>query len=135
MSNGPNPNRPSEGQVVYRRIAPAPPDQPRGPKEQRLDPAFAPLIAGFALLLLLILVLGNLSIRRIEDTSFQVLNLGQSFSVQNKMLLELRVGLTRLDNEARDRMGAEARREIRPPFDVRLDTARNEVLAILPQID
>jgi signal transduction histidine kinase len=116
-------------------MAPSPPERARGPKEQRLDPAFAPLVAGFALLLLLILVLGNLSVRRIEDTSFQVLNLGQSFSVQNKMLLELRVALTRLDNEARDRMAAEARREIRPPFDVRLDTARNEVLAILPQID
>jgi hypothetical protein len=80
-------------------------------------------------------VLGNLSIRRIEDTSRETVNLGDSFAARSKILLELRVALTKLDNEARDRMGAEARREIRPPFDVRLDTARNGVANLLPQLD
>jgi signal transduction histidine kinase len=130
-----NPNQPTEGQVVYRRIAPAAPARGGGPKEPRLDPALAPLVAGFALLLLLVLVLGNLSVRRIEDTSSQALVLGESFGARNKILLELRVALTRLDNEARDRMSAEARREIRPPFDLRLDTARNHVADIVPQLD
>lgn len=128
-------NRPPEGQVVYRRIAAETKPRPAGPKEPRLDPALAPLVAGFALLLLLILVLGNLSIRRIEDTSTRALVLGENFAARNKILLELRVRLTRLDNEARDRMGYEARREIRPPFDLRLDTARNRVADMLPQLD
>lgn len=129
------PNPPQEGEVVYRRIATDP--APRTPvvKEWGLDPALLPLVAGFALVLLLILVLGNLSIRRIEDTSREAVNLGDSFAARSKILFELRVALTKLDNEARDRMGAEARREIRPPFDVRLDTARNGVTNILPQLD
>ena len=120
---------------MYRRLTPIVPARPAGPKEPRLDPALAPLVAGFALVLLLIFVLGNLSVRRIESTSSEALNLGQSFAARNTILLELRVALTRLDNEARDRMGAQARREIRPPLDLRLDTARNQVADILPQID
>src|SRR5215813_13981691 len=135
MANESKPNRAPEGQVVYRRIAPAQTTRGAGPKEPRLDPALAPLVGGFALLLLLILVLGNLSVRRIEATSSGALNLGQSFAVRNTILLELRVALTKLDNEARDRAQAEARREIRPPLDLRLDTARNEVAVILPEID
>ena len=129
------PKQPQEGEVVYRRIATEPPARPPASKESRLDPALLPLVAGFALVLLLILVLGNLSIRRIEDTSRETVNLGDSFAARSKILLELRVALTKLDNEARDRMGAEARREIRPPFDVRLDTARNGVANILPQLE
>ncbi|HSQ23310.1 MAG TPA: ATP-binding protein, partial [Pyrinomonadaceae bacterium] len=78
---------------------------------------------------------GNLSIRRIEESSSRALTLGENFAARNKILLELRVRLTRLDNEARDRMGAEARREIRPPFDLRLDTSRNKVADMLPQLD
>lgn len=124
-----------EGQVVYRRLVPETTSRPPGPKEPRLDPALLPLVAGFALLLLLILVLGNLSIRRIEETSSEALVIGESFAARNKILLELRVALTKLDNEARDRMGAEARREIRPPLDLRLDTARNKAADLLPQLD
>ncbi|MGZ8844541.1 MAG: hypothetical protein ACXW18_12820, partial [Pyrinomonadaceae bacterium] len=128
--------RQSEGQVVYRRIGP-PEDDARatGPRMPRLDPGLVPLVMGFALVLLLIFVLGNLSIRRIEDTSSEALNLGSSLSERNKVMLELRVALTKLDNEARDRMGAEARREIRPPFDMRLAKARSEAGDILPKLD
>lgn len=127
--------QPPEGEVVYRRLATEPAPRTPASKESRLDPTLLPLVGGFALLLLLILVLGNLSIRRIEDTSREAVNLGESYAARSRILLELRVALTRLDNEARDRMGAEARREIRPPFDVRLDTARNRVADILPQVD
>ena len=127
--------QPPEGQIVYRRIGPPVDPRTPGPRVPRLDPALVPLVAGFALVLLLIFVLGNLSIRRIEDTSSEALNLGNSLSERNKILLELRVALTRLDNEARDRMAADARREFRPPFDLRLGTARNQVSEILPKLD
>src|ERR1043166_3387717 len=123
--------RTPEGRVVYRRLAPATP----GRATPRLDPALWPLVAGFALLLLLILVLGNLSVRRIEETSSQAMVLAENFAAKNQVLLELRVALTKLDNEARKRMEAVARREIRPPIDLRLDTARNEVANKLPQLD
>src|ERR1044071_9093085 len=129
------PNQPQEGEVVYRRIAPEPTERPPGPNDPRHDPALLPLVAGFALLLLLILVLGNLSVRRIEETSSQAMVLAENFAAKNQVLLELRVALTKLDNEARKRMEAVARREIRPPIDLRLDTARNEVANKLPQLD
>jgi signal transduction histidine kinase len=129
------PIQPPEGQIVYRRIGPPKKTGGSGAKEPRLDPALLPLVAGFALLLLLVLVLGNLSIRRIEETSREALNMGETYAAKSKILLELRIALTKLDNEARNRMGAEARREIRPPFGVRLDTARNGVANILPQLD
>ena len=52
-----------------------------------------------------------------------------------ELLLQLRIALTRLDNEARDKMEAEARKELRPPFDMRLSTARNELTNLMPLLD
>ena len=124
-----------EGQVVYRRLVPddSAPAAPR--RGMRLDPTVLPLFIGFAVLLLLILVLGNLSVRRVEDTSRLALEKEQTHLARTRLLLQLRVALTRLDNEARDRREAEARRELRPPFDLRLDTARNNVANQLETID
>ena len=136
MASKPKPNQPPDGEVVYRRVMP---DDPRASKavdrERRFDPTLAPLIAGFALLLLLILVLGNLSMRRLEDTSRDTLQLEQSYAARANLLLQLRVALTRLDNEARDRMEASARHELTPPFDMRLNTARGKAADLLPQLD
>ena len=67
---------------------------------------------------MLILLLGNLSVLRLEDTSRRALGLEQTHLARMTLLLQLRVALTRLDNEARDRMASDARREIRPPFDL-----------------
>jgi signal transduction histidine kinase len=131
----PNPKtEPPEGQVVYRRMAV---DQPTstGPRETRLDPTLAPLVAGFAFLLLFILVLGNLSVRRLEETSNQALGLEHNLAARSAYLLQLRVALTRLDTEARDRMQAKARHELTPPFDMRLSTARGELNDLLPRLD
>src|ERR1041385_8280630 len=124
---------PSDGQVVYRRVAPG--DQPRGKLASRIDPALVPLIVGFALLLLGILLLGNLSVRRLEDTSRSALQLEQSYAARASLLLRYHEALTRVDNEARSRMQAEARHELRPPFDLRLDTARNTVNDLLPLLN
>ncbi|PYS21340.1 MAG: hypothetical protein DMF72_17810 [Acidobacteria bacterium] len=123
----------SDGQVVYRRVAPG--DQPRGKRASRIDPALVPLVLGFAVLLLVILLLGNLSVRRIEDTSRTSLQLEQSYAARASLLLRYREALTRVDNEARSRMQADARRELRPPFDLRLDTARNTVNDLLPLLE
>src|SRR5947207_13765680 len=112
-----NSNQPSEGQVVYRRIAPAEPARGGGPRDPRLDPALLPLVAGFALLLLLILVLGNLSVRRLEETSRESLEIEHHHAALTTVLLQMRVALTRLDNEARDRMEAEARHDMTPILD------------------
>ena len=92
-----------------------------------MAPSLTPLLMGFALLLFLILILGYFGVRKIEDTSRQVLDMEHQHASMLSLLLQLRVALTRLDNEARDRAEAEARHELRPPFDIRLSTARNEV--------
>ena len=94
-----------------------------------------PLLVGCALLLLFVIVLGNLSVRRVEDTSRQVLILEQQYAARASLLLQFRIALTRLDNEARDKMEAEARKEIRPPFDMRLGSARDEINKLVPLLD
>src|SRR6267143_5001716 len=123
MSTQPNPNQQSDGEVVYRRVLPP---AAGAKKERRIDPTLAPLVAGFALLLLLIWVLGSLSVSRLEDTSRQALALEHTHAARAALLLQLRVSLTKLDNEARKRMEATARRELAPPFDFRLSAARDE---------
>jgi len=124
----------NEGQVVYRRVTPEG-ETPPVKRERRFDPALVPLIIGFAILLLLVLVQGNLSVRRLEDVSRSSLQLEQSYARRASLLLQFRVALTQLDNEARKRAEAEARREFRPPFDLRLDTARGKVSELLPWLD
>ncbi len=133
MSTTKKPNHESDGEVVYRRAVPS--AAGGGKKEPRIDPTLAPLVAGFALLLLLIWVLGSLSVRRLEDTSSDALALEHSHAVRAGLLLQFRVGLTKLDNEARKRMEAEARHELAPPFDLRLNSAREEVTTLLVKLD
>src|SRR2546421_10469536 len=132
MSANQKPQAP-EGQVVYRRVLPD--EQPGAGGGARSDPALVPLIVGFAVLLLLILLIGNLSVRRLEETSRNSLRLEQSYAARASLLLHFRVELTRLDNEARNRMEAEARHELRPPFDLRLDPARGKVSDLVPSLD
>src|SRR5438270_6204399 len=126
---------PPEGEIVYRRVAPASAQPSTPPREPRLDPTLMPLLVGSALLLLFVIVLGNLSVRRVEDTSRRVLDLERQFAARSALLLQLRIALTRLDNEARDRMEAEARHELRLPFDLRLVNARRDLSQLIPLLD
>ncbi|MGZ5437693.1 MAG: hypothetical protein ACXW3F_16705, partial [Pyrinomonadaceae bacterium] len=136
MSSELNRSRAPEGDVVYRRMASSgTKTPPRGPREPRFDPTLMPLLVGCALLLLFVIVLGNLSIRRVQDTSREALMLEQQFAARAELLLRLRIALTRLDNEARDKMDAQARQELRPPFDMRLTTARSELTKLMPSLD
>lgn len=129
-------NKSVQGDVVYRRTASSEPNTPpRGPRESRFDPTLMPLLVGCALLLLFVIVLGNLSIRRVQDTSREALMLEQQFAARAELLLQLRIALTRVDNEARDKMEAQAREELRPPFDMRLTTARSELTKLMPSLD
>ena len=130
----PTPRTPNEGQVVYRRVTPEG-EAPAPRRSPRFDPALLPLLLGFAVLLLLIWLLGSLSVSRLEDTSRGSLQLEQMYATRASLLLQFRVALTRLDNEARDRAEADARHELRPPFDLRLDTARGKVADLLPSLD
>ena len=94
-----------------------------------------PLLVGCALLLLFVIVLGNLSVRRVEDTSREVLILEQQYTARADLLLQLRNALTRLDNEARKKDEARTRNELRPPFDMRLGTERSELTKLIPALE
>ena len=122
-------------QVVYRRID-APEGEPQLPTPGReLAPAVTPLIIGFTLLLIVISVLGYLSVHRIEDVGRQVLDLEHGHAARANLLLQLRLALTRLDNEARARQDAEAGRGLKPPFDLPLRTAREEMKKLVPFLE
>src|ERR1043166_8078256 len=82
------PRTPSEGQVVYRRVSGQ--ETPPRKREPRFDPALLPLAFGFAVLLLLILTLGNLSVRRLEDTSRQSLQLEQMYAARARFWITRR---------------------------------------------
>ena len=129
-------SRSPEGEVVYRRVATRR-DRPsrRGPKEPRFDPTLMPLLVGCALLLLFVVVLGNLSVSRVESTSRDVLMLQQQYTARAALLLQLRIALTQLDHEARDKMEAQMRHELRPPFDMRLGTARSDLMKLVSPLD
>jgi len=102
---------------------------------RELAPAVTPLVIGFTLLLILISVLGFLSMRRMEDVRITVLRLQQEHAHRLNFLLQLRLALTRLNNEARARAESEARDELRPPLNMRLNTAQDELKQLLPQFD
>src|SRR5437899_287951 len=125
------PAQEEKSRVVYRRVEPqtrpgAQPEFDRG-----IAPAVTPLVIGFTLLLIVISVLGYLSVRRMDEVSVQVLDLEHQHAARVSLLLQLRLALTKLDTEARLRQRAEARRELMPPFDVRLGTARGETGRLL----
>jgi signal transduction histidine kinase len=126
-------------QVVYRRGDS--PDLESGgtasqaPSGHTLAPAVTPLIIGFTLLLIVISVLGFLSVHRVDEVGYQVLDLDRVHSARNNLLLQLRLALTRLDNEARKRQDADASKGLKPPFDLPLRTAREEMNKFLPSLD
>jgi signal transduction histidine kinase len=135
----PPPDEPEPARVVYHRQdfdyanrrAPAANVTSKSIWTRELSPAIIPLIVGFLLLLLLIGVLGYLSLNRMDQVGRDVLELEHQHAAQLSMLLELRLAITKLDNEARSRAEADARRELKPPFEIRLNAARGEVKRLL----
>src|SRR4030095_8668182 len=126
-------------EIVYRRVQgtgelPAP-SEPLVLRTREIAPAITPLISGFLLLLALIALLAWLSVQKMTDVSFQARDLEQQYSARLRLLLNLRLALTKLDNEARIKLQAESRRELAPPFDLRLDSARDEVNNLVHQLD
>jgi signal transduction histidine kinase len=133
----------AEPKIVYRRAEPTetnadvlvPVSAATNVRLGQLSPAIVPLIVGFLLLLVLIAVLGLLSVNRMDEVGNAVLNLEQAHAEKLRLLLKLRLAVTRLDNEARIRAEADARRELKPPFDFRLNLARDEVNDLLKQLE
>ncbi|HWN07762.1 MAG TPA: ATP-binding protein [Pyrinomonadaceae bacterium] len=137
-----NPEQEREVGVVYRRITRADDsasstdsDSPGSRRWPELAPAIIPLIGGFLLLLVLIFMLGLMSGRRMDEVSVAVMDLEQGHAAKLSLLLKLRLATTKLNNEARARANAEARDELRPPFDLRLTSAQDELRELLEQAE
>ena len=136
----PPPDIEEHSTVVYRRIDADPtqspvPSSPKRHWARRVAPAVTPLFLGFLVLLILISVLGFLSVRRMDEVSVAVLDLEQQHAAKLSLLLKLRLAVTKLNNEARARADSEARREIRPPIDMRLNRARDELKDLMPGLE
>jgi signal transduction histidine kinase len=130
-----------DGEVVYRRL-PVADGEARGDEQQgrkkpepraaaalrKLAPSLRPIVVGFALLLVLVFLLGYLSARQLEDVSAGVFDLQNRQAAKVNTLLELRTAITKLDNEARVRARiGEPEGTVQPPFALRLRNARDEV--------
>jgi signal transduction histidine kinase len=114
-------------EVVYRRMPD--PGSPAGFTERRRGyaPAIAPLVIGFLLLLGLILALGLRSANKVLEVGSSSRQLNLEYATRLDRLLDLRLKLMVLDNEARLRAVSESRRELKPPFEFRVDKARDDV--------
>ncbi len=132
-----------EAAVVYRRVGPTEPGshplrpspQEAQPRAREIAPAITPLVIGFTLLLALISLLGYLSVQQMDTVSATVLDLHRQHAARLGLLLNLRLAVTKLNNEARARHEAETRRELKPPFDFRLSVARDDLDDLLRQLD
>ncbi|HEV7797522.1 MAG TPA: ATP-binding protein [Pyrinomonadaceae bacterium] len=133
---------PGEGRVVYRRTDthdtnahPTITNSEASVWTREISPAIVPLVVGFLLLLILILTVGYISVRRMDHVGRTVLDLEEQHAAKLSLLLKLRLGVTKLNNEARARADADARRELKPPFEFRLNMARSELSQLLQQLD
>ena len=123
------PSREKHPEVVYRKMpdsgastrATGFADRARG-----YAPALVPLIVGFLLLLGVILVLGLKTAGKMSDVGSNARILTQGYSQHLINLLDLRLKVNNLNNEARVR-DAEAHGQLTPPFNIPLDKARDEV--------
>jgi signal transduction histidine kinase len=129
--------------IVYRRADPTDTNAagsrssptPRNVWTREISPSIMPLVVGFILLLVLILVLGLLSVNRMNEVGRAVLDLEEQHAAKLSLLLKLRLAVTKLDNEARSRAAADARRELQPPFEFRLAAARGEASKLLGPLE
>lgn len=126
--------RPAE--IVYRRTSPDTDELGALGKTIRIRvreiaPALTPLAIGLLLLLVLILLLGIWSERLMSNVSSSERVLLSQHSARLRLLLDTRLALTKLDNEARARSEAEGRRGFSSPLPLRLNDARDEVKELL----
>lgn len=129
---------PKRDDTVYRRTSsPGKTSGAAGSSEQRrgFAPAITPLIIGFLLLLGLILALGLRSANKMEDVGFNAQRAALEYSARLGLLLDLRLKVNQVDFEARARHREESVRELSPPFDVKLDKAREDTKKAMVLMD
>ena len=133
----PAPNKHPE--VVYRRM-PVPGSAGNNPDAEPagrgLALALTPLIVGFVLLLGLISAVAFISVRLMDDIGLRAREVGLQRTGRLTLLWDIRLNVTRLDNEARARARTESKSpELAPPFEFRLNTSRGELVNVARQLD
>lgn len=127
---------PAKNELVYRRSSGKTNRTANSSGRLRgFAPAITPLIIGFLLLLGLILALGLRSANRMENVGSSAQLRALTHSARLGALLDLRLKVNQVDNEARARHRQESLRELAPPFDIKLDTAREEAKKAVEFID
>ncbi len=123
-------------EVVYRKTPNPNATKPALSALRGLAPALAPLLVGFLLLLCVILGLGYLTVLKLDSVSFRAQDLAFQNSARLNLLWELRLEVTRLDIEARMRARTDAalQRDLLPPFELKLSSARQEVALTLQRL-
>jgi signal transduction histidine kinase len=121
-----------DADLVYRRFNTQ--DQPPGAGQQieqgaavGIAPTVTPIVIAFLLLLGLIVGLGLLSAREMDKVAMNAQSLITQNSAHQGVVLNIRLAVNKLDNEARTQSEAESRREFRPPGGMRLNTAKDEL--------
>ena len=126
------PAAPQKQETVYRR---KPYSGTRSGERRGFSPAITPLIIGFLLLLGLILALGLRSTNKMRDIGMSAQDRALGYSTHLGLLMDLRLKVNQLDNEARARHRQESAREFAPPFQIKLDTAREEAIKAMAFLD
>jgi signal transduction histidine kinase len=125
------PSPKKESEIVYKRVPTvsevAPPFEMSEQRASGIAPTVTPIVIAFLLLLGLITGLGLLSARQMESVADAAQTLISQNSAHKTILLNLRLALTKLDHEARAESVSESRGEIKPPFEMRLTSARDDV--------
>lgn len=123
-------------EVVYRKMPAGASSGTTGFAERirGFAPSLTPLIVGFLLLLAVILVLGLQSAWRMDDVASNSRILTQAYSTRLGRLLELRLRVNKLESEARVRDVSETSRQLTPPLEIRLDTARDDAQKALENL-
>ncbi len=124
-------------EVVYRKtIDPQSASTPALSMLRGFAPALVPLIVGFVLLLAVITVLGLRNVSKMEQVAEDARELGRQHSARLSLLLDLRLKVTKLDNEARARHLEESRGRLYSlPVETRFNNAREELTEALTQLD
>src|ERR1044071_8041469 len=119
-------------EVVYRRT----PDPGSSTTERGRGyaPALAPLVIGFLLLLAVILVLGLKSAGKLYQFGIDSRRLNLEYTTRLNQLSDLRLALMSLESEARLRDLSASTRGLKPPFDVRIDKARDDARQALKNL-
>ena len=124
-----------ETDVVYRRSAqegqPPPPVQQAEQRSVGIAPTLTPIVIGFLVLLGVIYGLGLLSGREMQKVALSAQNQITVNSAHQGVLLNLRLAVNKLDNEARIQSEAESRGGFKPPGEVRYTVARDQLKSLV----